>query len=74
MVGVMTPAQPLAKVGAKVRAAAVPRRITLLGATGSIGSSTIDLLRRDPAHYEVEAVTAYRNGGALARQIGRAHV
>ncbi len=63
----MTPAQPSAKVGAKIEATAAPRRVTLLGATGSIGSSTIDLLRRDPARYEVEAVTAYRNGAALAR-------
>ena len=59
----MTPVQPLAKV----EAAAAPRRVTLLGATGSIGSSTIDLLRRDPDRYEVEAITAYRNGAALAR-------
>jgi len=59
----MTPAQPLAKV----TRAASPRRVTLLGATGSIGSSTVDLLQRDPAHYEVEAITAYRNGAALAR-------
>jgi 1-deoxy-D-xylulose-5-phosphate reductoisomerase len=67
MVGAMTPALPSAEVGAKIEAAAAPRRVTLLGATGSIGSSTIDLLRRDPARYEVEAVTAYRNGAALAR-------
>ena len=45
----------------------MPRRITLLGATGSIGTSTIDLLRRDPGRHEVEAITAYRNGAALAR-------
>jgi 1-deoxy-D-xylulose-5-phosphate reductoisomerase len=63
MVGAMTPTQPLAKI----KTAAVPRRVTLLGATGSIGSSTIDLLRRHPERYEVEAVTAYRNGAALAR-------
>jgi 1-deoxy-D-xylulose-5-phosphate reductoisomerase len=67
MVGAMTPALPSAKVRAKIEAAAAPRRVTLLGATGSIGSSTIDLLRRDPVRYEVEAVTAYRNGAALAR-------
>jgi 1-deoxy-D-xylulose-5-phosphate reductoisomerase len=41
--------------------------VTLLGATGSIGASTIDLLRRDPARYRVEAVTAYRDAAALAR-------
>ena len=63
MVGAMTQTQ----ARAKVELAAVPRTITLLGATGSIGSSTIDLLRRDPARYQIEAVTAHRNGAALAR-------
>jgi 1-deoxy-D-xylulose-5-phosphate reductoisomerase len=50
-----------------VKLATVPRTVTLLGATGSIGSSTIDLLRRDPGRYRIEAVTAHRNGAALAR-------
>jgi 1-deoxy-D-xylulose-5-phosphate reductoisomerase len=59
----MTQTQPLTRISL----AAVPRTVTLLGATGSIGSSTIDLLRRDPARYQVEAVTAHRNGAALAR-------
>jgi 1-deoxy-D-xylulose-5-phosphate reductoisomerase len=45
----------------------VPRTVTLLGATGSIGSSTIDLLRQEAARYQVEAVTADRNAVALAR-------
>ena len=39
----------------------------MLGATGSIGSSTIDLLQREPGRYRVEAVTANRNAAALAR-------
>ncbi|MEA2952976.1 MAG: 1-deoxy-D-xylulose-5-phosphate reductoisomerase [Alphaproteobacteria bacterium] len=43
------------------------RSVTLLGATGSIGASTIDLLKREPARYSVEAVTAHRNAAALAR-------
>ena len=43
------------------------RTVTLLGATGSIGSSTVDLLRREPGRYAIEAVTAHRNAGALAR-------
>ena len=55
--------QPLARV----ELAPVPRSVTLLGATGSIGSSTVDLLRQDPARYRVEAVTAHRNAAALAR-------
>jgi 1-deoxy-D-xylulose-5-phosphate reductoisomerase len=42
------------------------RRVTILGATGSIGSSTLDLIRRNPARFRVEAVTARRNAAALA--------
>ncbi len=45
----------------------LPRLVTILGATGSIGSSTADLLRRDTARYRVEAVTAHREAAALAR-------
>jgi 1-deoxy-D-xylulose-5-phosphate reductoisomerase len=52
---------------ARVKLAPAPRTVTLLGATGSIGTSTIDLLRRDLARYRVEAVTAHRNAPALAR-------
>ena len=59
----MTQTQTRARVGL----AAAPRTVTLLGATGSIGSSTIDLLRRDPDRYQIEAVTAHRNGATLAR-------
>jgi 1-deoxy-D-xylulose-5-phosphate reductoisomerase len=44
-----------------------PRSVTLLGATGSIGSSTADLLRRDAGRYRVEAVTAHREAAGLAR-------
>jgi 1-deoxy-D-xylulose-5-phosphate reductoisomerase len=55
--------QPLARV----ELAPIPRTVTLLGATGSIGSSTVDLLRQDPARYRVEAVTAHRSAAALAR-------
>jgi 1-deoxy-D-xylulose-5-phosphate reductoisomerase len=44
-----------------------PRTITILGATGSIGASTIDLLRRDRSRYRVEAVSAGRNAHDLAR-------
>jgi 1-deoxy-D-xylulose-5-phosphate reductoisomerase len=43
------------------------RSVTLLGATGSIGTNTVDLLKRGNGRYRVEAVTAHRNGAALAR-------
>jgi 1-deoxy-D-xylulose-5-phosphate reductoisomerase len=51
--------------------AAARRSITILGATGSIGASTIDLIKRAPERYGVVAVTARRNAAALA-QIARA--
>jgi 1-deoxy-D-xylulose-5-phosphate reductoisomerase len=49
------------------------RRITILGATGSIGASTIDLVKRDRGRFRVEAVSAHRNAAALAalaRELG----
>jgi 1-deoxy-D-xylulose-5-phosphate reductoisomerase len=46
---------------------AAPRGVTILGATGSIGSSTVDLLRRQNGRFTVEALTAHKNGAALAR-------
>jgi 1-deoxy-D-xylulose-5-phosphate reductoisomerase len=42
------------------------RSVTLLGATGSIGASTIDLLKREPGRYRVEAVSANKSAAALA--------
>ena len=43
------------------------RRITILGATGSIGASTIDLIKREPERYRVVAVTARKSAAVLAR-------
>jgi 1-deoxy-D-xylulose-5-phosphate reductoisomerase len=47
--------------------ASAVRSVTVLGATGSIGDSTMDLLRAQPARYQVEALTANSNVEALAR-------
>lgn len=44
-----------------------PRTVTILGATGSVGTSTVDLLKRGNGRYRVEAVTAHRNGAALGK-------
>ena len=52
---------------AKPLAVSGQRSITILGATGSIGASTIDLIKREPARYRVEAVSARRNAVALAK-------
>ena len=35
------------------------KRLTILGATGSIGCSTIDVVLRHPERYEVFALTAH---------------
>lgn len=49
------------------QAAPQTRRITILGATGSIGTSTIDLIKRHPERYRLEALTARSNAAQLAR-------
>ncbi|HXG78544.1 MAG TPA: 1-deoxy-D-xylulose-5-phosphate reductoisomerase [Methyloceanibacter sp.] len=43
-----------------------PRRISILGATGSIGESTLDLIGRDSSSYRVVALTGGRNAARLA--------
>ena len=48
-----------------------PRRVTILGSTGSVGSNTIDLIQREPAAYRVEALTANGNVALLADQAVR---
>lgn len=42
------------------------RKIAILGATGSVGKSTLDLIERNPDRFEVVAVTAATNAEALA--------
>lgn len=49
-------------------APAQPRRVSILGSTGSIGRSTVDLLVRNPDEFTVEALTANRNAVQLAAQ------
>jgi len=50
------------------KADAAPRRVSILGSTGSIGNSTLDLIGRNRDSYEVEALTAYSNVTLLAGQ------
>jgi len=50
----------------KATASAV-RTVTVLGATGSIGDSTMDLLRGARDRYQVEALTANSNVEGLAK-------
>lgn len=43
------------------------RTISVLGATGSIGASTLDLVRRNPDRWRVVALTANGNSAELAK-------
>ena len=43
-----------------------PRRIVILGATGSIGKSTADVISDAPGHFDVVAVVGGRDAPALA--------
>ena len=42
------------------------RRLTLLGATGSIGDSTLDVVARHPDRFVVTALAAHSNADKLA--------
>ena len=46
----------------------LPRKVTILGSTGSIGCNTVKLLQTSDAAYEVIALTAHRNVTLLAEQ------
>ncbi|MDI6699073.1 MAG: 1-deoxy-D-xylulose-5-phosphate reductoisomerase [Candidatus Saccharicenans sp.] len=45
------------------------KRLAILGSTGSIGQSTLDVVRRFRERYEVVGLAAGRNTGLLAEQI-----
>lgn len=44
------------------------KQITLLGSTGSIGCSTLDVIRHNPQHYQVLALVAGRNVDRMLAQ------
>ena len=44
------------------------KSVSILGSTGSVGTSTVDLLLRNPSAFEVVALAAGRNASLLAEQ------
>ncbi|HAA91617.1 MAG: 1-deoxy-D-xylulose-5-phosphate reductoisomerase [Rhodospirillaceae bacterium] len=52
----------------KAETEAEPRRVTILGSTGSVGCQTIDIIRRNQADYDVVALTARSNIEELSAQ------
>ncbi len=56
------------QVQSKLEAAVGPgRRLVILGATGSIGQSTADVIDGAPGSFSVEAIAGGRDGAGLAR-------
>jgi 1-deoxy-D-xylulose-5-phosphate reductoisomerase len=53
--------------GATISNGGRPRRVVLLGATGSIGSSTLDLIERNPQNFVIVALAGGRDVAALAK-------
>ncbi|MFQ6017220.1 MAG: 1-deoxy-D-xylulose-5-phosphate reductoisomerase [Kiloniellaceae bacterium] len=50
---------------------AAPRRVTILGSTGSVGCNTLDLIEREPQAFEIEALSANGSVTRLADQARR---
>ena len=53
---------------ASLQTTTAPRTVTVLGATGSVGCNTVDLLARNRDRFRVVALTANSNVGLLAEQ------
>jgi 1-deoxy-D-xylulose-5-phosphate reductoisomerase len=67
-----SPGQSIAETGTAVAGAAASaagqgKRVSVLGATGSVGQSTLDVVGRNPHLFEVVALTANGNAKALAQ-------
>jgi 1-deoxy-D-xylulose-5-phosphate reductoisomerase len=58
---------PATGEAARPQPGAARKSLTILGATGSIGKSTLDLVERNPDAFEVVALTAQNNVGDLAK-------
>lgn len=61
----------MAVASPKPGALAAPRRVTILGSTGSVGCNTLDLIERRPEAFVVEALTANGSVERLAEQARR---
>jgi 1-deoxy-D-xylulose-5-phosphate reductoisomerase len=64
----MSGAAAAIRTDALAQSRTTPRRVTVLGSTGSIGRSTLDLLERNRDDFTVEALTANHNAALLAEQ------
>jgi 1-deoxy-D-xylulose-5-phosphate reductoisomerase len=61
----------MAYISSQAELDAAPRRVTILGSTGSVGCNTLELLERQPKAFHVEALTAHSSVAVLAEQARR---
>ena len=61
----------MAVASPRAEAQARPRRVTILGSTGSVGCNTLDLIERNPEGFEVVALSANGSAERLAEQARR---
>ncbi|MES2132727.1 MAG: 1-deoxy-D-xylulose-5-phosphate reductoisomerase [Bacteroidota bacterium] len=45
-----------------------PKRIAIMGSTGSIGTQALDVIRDNPSHFEAEVLVAHSNSDLLIKQ------
>jgi 1-deoxy-D-xylulose-5-phosphate reductoisomerase len=45
-----------------------PKRIAIMGCTGSIGTQALDVIRENPSHFEAEVLVAHSNADLLISQ------
>jgi 1-deoxy-D-xylulose-5-phosphate reductoisomerase len=45
-----------------------PKRIAVMGSTGSIGTQALDVIRDNPTHFEAEVLVAHSNADLLIKQ------
>src|SRR5205823_5690106 len=50
-----------------------PKRVAILGSTGSVGRQTLDVIRANPNHLQVVGLAAGRNQDLLAQQVAEFH-
>lgn len=50
------------------------KTVSILGSTGSIGHSTVDLIKQDPKNYDVKVLVGGKNAKKLAQQVKELNV
>jgi len=63
----------LVQAGIRTRRDDAPRRVAVIGSTGSIGTQTLDVIRSSPDRFAVSALGAARSVELLAAQAAEFH-